>query len=66
MRYLLLAFFGIGTLVLAGCKWLGYNPQSAENQLTPTGGERTYIRTWQTDPATGQSEPTVEEVAPKK
>lgn len=47
-------------LLCAGCKSLGYNPQSLDNRLTPTGGETTYVRTWQTDPQTGETTPVVQ------
>ncbi len=50
----------MAALLGGGCKSLGYNPQSLDNQLTPSGGEQTYVRTWKTDPQTGQTTPVVE------
>jgi|GEM_PF-2538010 len=65
MKSLILAAALLATLLCSGCKTLGYNPQSLNNQLTPSTGETTYVRTWQTDPKTGQTVPIVQEVPNK-
>lgn len=62
MKRLFLLLIFAGALAQTACQELGTNRESFYNELTPQTGEKTWVRTYDKNPETGEQTPVVKEV----